>query len=539
MKSKIKSAGLAAIFIIAVLIVSSCEKKPITLTGPLTNIKDIKAYLDSHKMTINHKGRPLLLPVAFNEGLGVMTSQDSLWLQLLSVIAETKLYLNLDLSLCEMEPNGIFDPVNRFSAGKANIVSITLPNTAYRIADSNSDNAAFEHFTLLNKITGENIVHIGDRAFYRMNGLVSAEFPKAQYIGGEAFFGCKVLETADFLMAEIIEKKAFAYTNLLHANFPEATTIGADAFYDCKNLQKADIPKAQYIGETAFYNCRELLSINLPQAISIGDSVFVSCEKLSEVSFPAAAKIGEGTFVFCPSLVSFILTGEGNLDVLEDGKALIRNTHDGIELLAYPSAAGKIEMNAITKIAAYALSHCYNLLEVRFPAVTIIGENGFFSCFSLVSADFPSLKIVSRGAFDQLTELSSVNIPSVRTIEEGAFKDCLKLESINISSVEYIESEAFAITLYVDFPVGDLNITLGHTAPNLGVNIFFEAAKTVNVFVPRTARGYGDIPAVYEGDDTSQNWGNGFRGKGWDGFIGGYNVGAVNPNITVNINFSR
>jgi hypothetical protein len=67
--------------------------------------------------------------------------------------------------------------------------------------------------------------------------------------------------------------------------------------------------------------------------------------------------------------------------------------------------------------------------------------------------------------------------------------------------------------------------------------------KTVTVKVPVDATGYGEIPAYYSvhGYDSTENWGNGFRGAGWDGsgfedsWRGG--TGAINYNMTLIVEY--
>jgi hypothetical protein len=39
---------------------------------------------------------------------------------------------------------------------------------------------------------------------------------------------------------------------------------------------------------------------------------------------------------------------------------------------------------------------------------------------------------------------------------------------------------------------------------------------TVNVMVPQGVIGYGEVPSDCIGGDTTKNWGNAFRGMGWD-----------------------
>ena len=58
---------------------------------------------------------------------------------------------------------------------------------------------------------------------------------------------------------------------------------------------------------------------------------------------------------------------------------------------------------------------------------------------------------------------------------------------------------------------------------------------TVTVQVPAGTTSYGTVPATYSGSDSTPNWGNAFRGLGWDGT--NYSSGTVNSDITLNIEY--
>ena len=536
MKNNIKISLSLALLFIAVFIISSCDKDLTKLTGPLTSIKDVKAYLESRHKSGSTPDNTLLLPIALEGGLGIMTDEDSPWRQILQMINNKGLYVNLDLSLCEMEANGIFDTFNVSKSGENYIVSLVLPNAAVKIQSKYSNSSPFKNYLLLKHISGENIISISGNTFTGMENLISASFPSAEFIGSNAFAGCKSFVSVNIPKAVTIETQAFCRTKITEANFPQAEIIGNEAFYECQSLKKADLKNARYIGDYAFFNCISLSSLDLPQAVNIGNRAFLRCVILKEISFPAYAKIGEKLFFNCGFLSVFNLYDEGDLSVIEDGKALIRNNNDEIELLVYPCAEGEIEIKEITKIESNAFAGARTLVSVSFPLVSAMGEDVFSWCYNLESVNFPLLKKINHSAFYDIENLKIANFPSALTIEEQAFKNCVNLNALNIPSVQYIESEAFAVDSGVssDSP---LNITFGDDAPNLGTNIFFGAQRIIHVLVPQGANGYGKVPASYEGDNNEQNWGNGLRGKGWDGHTGGYNVGAVNSGIVVNIMF--
>jgi hypothetical protein len=72
----------------------------------------------------------------------------------------------------------------------------------------------------------------------------------------------------------------------------------------------------------------------------------------------------------------------------------------------------------------------------------------------------------------------------------------------------------------------------------MGKDIFYgvTSTKPVTVKVPSGATGYGPIPCSYT-TDTTTNWGNGFRGGGWDGTTFTFTGSAsdINPYIELNI----
>ncbi|MCL2138444.1 MAG: leucine-rich repeat domain-containing protein, partial [Treponema sp.] len=137
-------------------------------------------------------------------------------------------------------------------------------------------------------------------------------------------------------------------------------------------------------------------------------------------------------------------------------------------------------------------------------------------------------------AFSGCAGLESVSFPLAESIGYYAFYGCAGLESVSFPNVKIFGNGVFSSTVNTT-----LVITMGSTAPVVGINTFASITypKTVTVKVPPTPTptGYGSIPGVYSGSDNTQNWGNAFRGMGWDGT--NYLTSSVNSNITLNIEF--
>ena len=127
-----------------------------------------------------------------------------------------------------------------------------------------------------------------------------------------------------------------------------------------------------------------------------------------------------------------------------------------------------------------------------------------------------------------------MSLPVATSIGEYAFGRCAALESVSLPAATSIGKWAFSET-----GTAGLTVTLGAKAPAVGVDMFdydyYSFTKNVTVLVPSGATGYGSLPGVYSGADTANNWGNAFRGIGWD--ESGYGSGRVNSDITVTIRF--
>ena len=205
----------------------------------------------------------------------------------------------------------------------------------------------------------------------------------------------------------------------------------------------------------------------------------------------------------------------------------------------------------ITSIGADAFFICDALESVSFPAVKSIGERAFYYCIALESVGFPAAESIGLGAFSYCIALENISFPAAESIGEYAFYCCDALESVSFPAAESIGLGAFGYCSAlesVSFPavksIGEyafsatggttLTITMGSAAPTVDSNIFdlVNDPKMVTVLVPTGATGYGTSPT----DTTTENWGNAFRGMGWDGssYLGVtvnsfINLSIVNP----------
>ena len=473
---------------------------------PFTDLDTIIDYLEESRGTITN---PVILPVRIN--LGNMTQADSGWQRLLNEIHISGKPIALDLSDCTM--NGTeFNPVNTFSNGKGNIVSIILPNSARSISNGriagtyDNSRSAFNFFSELREVIGLNIITIGIWAFggYQPSTglmgsnvtpntkLVNVNFPNVTNIDSYAFIGCIGLTRVSFPAATNIGSYVFSECmNLINVEIPRATSIGWGAFYNCSSFTDANFPLVTYIGAYAFMNCTSLISINFPlvtNMISISNdwrhgATFKGCTALVDVSFPEITTIAPESFSGCTSL---------------------KNAN-------FPKA---------TNIMGSAFSGCTSLENINFPLVTTISEH-------LTSGGMGPNRTIST--FANCTNLINVNLPRVTSIGYYMFDSCTRLEILNIPRVTSIGNNAFQNTGSTR-----LTITLGGGAPSLGTNIFngVGTSKTIIIKRPEGVIGWpGDIP--FNNSDTNNNWGNAFRGRGWTQSSNSYGRGNVNSNINL------
>jgi hypothetical protein len=155
--------------------------------------------------------------------------------------------------------------------------------------------------------------------------------------------------------------------------------------------------------------------------------------------------------------------------------------------------------------------HFTALKSVSGANIGTVGALAFLNCYSLTSVTFNSATSIGYAAFAICTGLTTVSLPAATSIGSYAFHGT---------------------------GTGSLTLTLGSAAPpTLGTEIFYLiSSKTVIVKVPLGATGYhtSELPVTLT-TDTTNCWGNAFRGKGWDGATSTYLTGTVNSNVDLTI----
>ena len=459
----------------------------VTVKESLNSAAEVSSYLSSVSGGFS-AAAPVFLPV------NITLSGD--WASLLAAIQTANRFVALDLSACDIScmtgTTGEFDP-GAANTGESRIVSLLLPDTATSVKAGTWSDAAFKYFTALESVSGAGIETVGDYAFRDCRGLKTLNLPAATTIGEYAFAYC---------------------TGLTEVSLDAATIIGPWAFAGCTGLETVSLSAATDIRYWAFRGCTGLTEVSLPSATSIDEGAFEGCTSLGSVSLPAGlTSIGANPFAGCTALTD-ITVASGNPSYKAENGMLL--SIDGATLIAYPSAAGRVTLDGITSVGDFAFDDCAGLETASFPLATTIGNVAFFGCTALETLSLPAATDIGDAAFGRCTSLTSVSLPSATTIGWYAFSYCTGLETLSLSAATSIGSGAFEGCTGTKA----LTVTLGEAAPALGPEMFYDVgARTVTVLVPSGATGYGEVPGTY--NETSApytaNWGNGFRGGGWNG----------------------
>ena len=237
--------------------------------------------------------------------------------------------------------------------------------------------------------------------------------------------------------------------------FNADTSVAAGKYYIVSLTLPEVARSVSGIGSTtpATRHFTNLTAASSTGVTSIDSNAFYGCTSLASISFSAAATINTGAFRDCTNLTIFNLTGTGDLSVIEEGRAIVRN---GTELVVYPSASGAIIMDTITAISDRVFQGNTSLTSVSFPAVTSIGSEVFNDCTSLAWVDFPVATSIGNQAFIRNTSLTSVTFPAATEIGGIAFSGCTSLISADFPAATSIGSSAFSgctSLINADFPL--------------------------------------------------------------------------------------
>ena len=259
---------------------------------------------------------------------------------------------------------------------------ISIPDSVKYIGRGAFYKAAASGYAVTVRLPQQNLVSIGDYAFY---GCYCAFFgternliiPEGtEYIGRSAFYGCESIHTL---------------------SIPSTVkSISPYAFYGCVNIgaeiddgdEKTPNIKGsltltegiEYIGDKAFFGCVAIETLTIPDSVTgLGSRVFYKCEGLKELTIGSGiTKIADYTFYNCAA----------------------------IETINIPEG--------VVSIGNYAFKGCTALKSLNLPStVTSIGNYAFMGAENLHSLVIPeSVTSIGKHAFRGMTRAKSIILPS-------------------------------------------------------------------------------------------------------------------------------
>ena len=166
----------------------------------------------------------------------------------------------------------------------------------------------------------------------------------------------------------------YGQTNLTSISIPSSVTIlGSGAFYDCKNLESVVLNEGLVtIGSCAFLNCEKLGSIKIPISVKkIDEFAFVNCKSLNKA-------IVSDLSAWCA--ISFI--NRDSNPIFRSGK-LYSDENTEVKELVIPEE--------VTSIGNYAFYNCDGITSVTLPSsLTSIGSSAFYACDNITSVSLPA-----------------------------------------------------------------------------------------------------------------------------------------------------
>lgn len=286
--------------------------------------------------------------------------------------------------------------------------------TRFRLPDGNAleqiEKSAFQGLEEVEFafVSLNNLVSIGERAFYGCCSLESFVAPNVEYAGKEAFYGCAALQTLTLPpMARLFELFG---DNGETAEFDKIEF--ENLFYGVPKALKTVYlsDKADKVIDYAFYNCKSMEKAVLPYGITeIGASAFEECHSLQRVvNIDGVSVINAFAFAHCLSL---------------------KSAHDTQDIFVLPAS--------IKEIGDYAFINCQSITDFVVEWGSQIRRIGDYAFADMVNTeyDIPDMEnplSVGEGAFLNNKKLTAFNAANVVEIGDGAFSGCLALEKITL-----------------------------------------------------------------------------------------------------------
>ena len=255
-------------------------------------------------------------------------------------------------------------------------ITVSDDNSSFKSIDGvlyTKDGKTLLYFPQAKSGTGffipEEVVTIGDYAFYKATGIIELEIPASVEI------------------------------------------IGESAFREAASLKKVQISGAREIRDYAFYDCENITVLTMKEGtVSIGNQAFAELGSLTVVLIPdSVTHLGDGAFMFLY-----------NLRILKIGEGI---TEIPYAAFAYCTSISAVDLHEGVKIIGdRAFDSCYEMRSINLSNVTSIGKNAFYSCHKLGSVDLRNAVTIGEWAFHDCSNITSAVLGrELESIGAGAF----------------------------------------------------------------------------------------------------------------------
>ncbi len=387
--------------------------------------------------------------------------------------------------------------------------SITVPDTVKYI-----NSYAFCNTKVGNDVISENVIEIGDGAFYGCSNLTAVvESDNLISVGDNAFestnivtfpigsnlknFGIEVFKDNKNLEAFTVksDNKYFSAKNGILYNKDQTVMV---CYPTAKKDSTLVITKELLDYKSAFDNGNDYLTeIVVEEGVTnIPSAVFGALFNVKEITIPTTVdKIGEQIFGYDSNIALTTVN---------------YNAIDGKSQCAFMSYENLTTVNFGTEVISVyesTFSGCSNLANLNFGGnIEFIGEDAFINtawdenirnnfegeyfyvdkvlyCSSNASGDITikdGTKSIYCGAFSYNTDITSVTLPeSLKSIANKAFYECRNLKTVNLpSSIEYIGDAAFSNCYALN------EIELGTNLTYLGNSAFSNCSSLESIEIP-------------------------------------------------------
>ena len=434
MKKTVKIAFAVVIFVLGMLLMTSCGEKndDSGVISAAINEKDqlVVAFADGRIETVAEieDGN---LTVFEDAEIKVEVSSRGFW------VIDGK-----STSIKAKDSNGEFIKTN------LDEFEFTLKDGTYSVKAGENFNS--ENIIFPKNYRGVPVTEIESGAFYNTKQLKSVIIPNSFKTLGNGCF-----ETCENLRAVAIGSgvETIPYSSFKYCSSLERVVIGSgvksvmnSAFYKCKAIESVYIGSIEQwcsvqLNVTGRFHLEEeggspleygadlycsgelVKNLVIPEGITrLNNSVFANCTSIKSAFISSTAWIGSSVFKGCPNLVEV---------TLDDTEGL------GDEAFADCKKLKNVDLgNELTVINMSSFRGCESLKSIELPeSLDYIADGAFENCTGLVDFILPeNVTAIGNFAFKGCSSLKTFYIgEKMKLIGNFAFQDCNKLSLVKYS----------------------------------------------------------------------------------------------------------